>query len=102
MVETLGRKEFGDFWESKVARAGDFWLSILSLQEFQDCHPTRLVSSNSPKSLEHWKPPSDGLVKINIDATISEAGTGIGVVIRDSSDTVKVAMAQPLPFVPPF
>lgn len=37
-----------------------------------------------------------------IVATISEAGTGIGVTIRDSSDTVKVAMAQPLPFVPPF
>lgn len=69
------------------------------LYEFHDYHPTRLISYRTPKFLDCWEALSDGLVKINVDPAVSEARIGIGVVIRNSSSTVKIVTAQSLPLL---
>ena len=65
--------------------------------EFQLLHK----SVGTPQHRNHvrWKPPDQGLYKINYDGAIfaQQARAGIGVVIRNEDGAVMASMAQQLP-----
>lgn len=68
------------------------------LAEFLSIQPAALQPI--PKPRVRWKPPPQGMVKINFDgATSKDHTSGIGVVIRDERGSVLASLSQNIPQV---
>ncbi|XP_030923046.1 uncharacterized protein LOC115949925 [Quercus lobata] len=67
--------------------------------EFQLLHQT--VGTPQHRNHVRWKPPDQGLYKVNYDGAIfaQQARAGIGVVIRNEDGAVMASMAQQLPLL---
>ena len=65
--------------------------------EFQLLHQT--VGTPQHRNHIRWKPPDQGVYKVNYDGAIStqQAKVGIGVVIRNEDGVVMASMSQQLP-----
>lgn len=68
------------------------------LQEFKDVQDT-LTRSATPHVEARWKPPGVGFFKINFGGAVFEdrALAGLGIVIRDESCLIIVALSQKIP-----
>ena len=68
------------------------------LQEFTDVQDSPVWSA-IPWVEARWKPPSAGLFKINFDGAVfmDRSLVGLGIVIRDESGLIIVALSQKIP-----
>lgn len=62
------------------------------LQEYWNLH----CKAELPvaETLNKWVPPEEGVLKLNVDGAFSDAGAGIGVVVRDHQGQVEALMAE--------
>ncbi|XP_060969549.1 uncharacterized protein LOC133036814 [Cannabis sativa] len=67
------------------------------LAEFQDSQSAPVPISRTRDNPVSWSPPASGLLKLNVDATISNNSrkVGFGGIIRNSDGLVVAALAQP-------
>ena len=67
------------------------------LGEFQSCRclDGKVVHQSTPPK-QHWKPPTMGQLKINVDATVrqNKSFNGVGLVIRNEEGEVLMAVSK--------
>jgi len=68
-----------------------------SIEEFKTANARPQVESGGSSSIQKWKAPTVGYVKVNCDATVYEAGgkMGIGVIVRDHKGEVLATLLAP-------